>query len=109
MNDDRRKFERVSIPESAKVYAEDRRGNVLGPVRVLGRGGLLVETKEHVREGSTQTLIIVDAAEGIRRPVQVVARYRCQHGVGFEFERLEPDAAVEIGVIIGKYYSTAEA
>ena len=107
--DERRKFERVSIPESAKVHAEDRRGKVLGAVLVVGRGGVLVQTKEQFREGSTQGLVIVDQAEGIRRPVEAVVRYHCQHGVGFEFEKLDPDAAVEIGVIIGKHYSPAKA
>jgi hypothetical protein len=47
----------------------------------------------------------VDDTEGIKRPVPAVARYNTPQGIGFEFESLEPDAAVEIGVIIGKYYS----
>jgi Tfp pilus assembly protein PilZ len=107
--DERRKFERVNIPSSAKVMAEDRLGKTLGLVRVLGRGGLFVDTQTHFREGSSQTLVIVDEEEGIRRALQAVTRYITPAGVGFEFEKLDPDAAVEIGVIIGKYYSAAKS
>jgi len=103
--DDRRKFERIALPESTKVYAHDARGERLGRVRMIGRGGLLVDTRQVIAPGSHHELVLVDDTEGIKRPVPVVARYATPHGIGFEFESLEPDAAVEIGVIIGKYYS----
>ncbi len=104
--DERRKFERINIPEAAKVYCEDRLGKRLGPVRVLGRGGLLLQTGAHFREGSIQQLTLIDETTDIRRPVRLVVRYTSPQGVGFEFAQLEPDVAVEIGVIIGKHYAT---
>jgi hypothetical protein len=103
--DDRRKFERITLPESTKVFAHDAHGERLGRIRVIGRGGLLIETQQALQPGSRHELVLVDDTEGIKRPVPAVARYISPQGVGFEFESLEPDAAVEIGVIIGKYYS----
>jgi hypothetical protein len=103
--DDRRKFERITLPDSTKVFAHDSHGERLGRIRVIGRGGLLVETRQAFVPGSHHELVLVDDTEGIKRPVGAVARYTTRQGIGFEFESLEPDAAVEIGVIIGKYYS----
>lgn len=104
--DERRRFERISLPEGAKVYCEDHQGKRLGAVRILGRGGLLLATKEHLGEGAIQHLTLVDEPDGIRRPVRAIVRYVRPDGVGLEFAGLDPEAAVEVGVIIGKYYST---
>ncbi len=103
--EDRRKFERITLPEGTKVFVHDARGERLGKVRVIGRGGLLVETERSIIAGERLNLVLVDDTEGSKRPVPVVARYITAEGIGLEFESLEPDAAVEVGVIIGKYYS----
>ena len=51
------------------------------------------------------TLVIVAEQDGIRRRIDVVLLYRTEQGdTGFEFHHLDPDAAVEIGVLIGKYF-----
>ena len=102
--DERRRFERVKIPESAKVQACAPGGQALGPVRVLGKGGLMVGMPA-MAPGERRALVIVDDSEGIRRSVRAVSRYNMSEGVAFEFEELEAEAAVEIGVIIGKYYA----
>lgn len=107
--DERRRFERVQIPEWAKVYATDVTGRRLGEVRMLGRGGMLLAIPEGLPAGGRHTMYIVDDSEGIRREVRVVVRYSMPGGVGCEFENLEPDAAVEVGVIIGKYYAASRA
>ncbi len=103
--DERRRFERVSIPANAKLYCEDHRGKRLGAVRALGRGGLLLDTRDNFHPGSVHDVVLVSEPEGIRRKLRLVARYVSPEGVGFAFAALEPDAAVEIGVIIGKYYA----
>lgn|SRR5512143_2409308 len=103
--DDRRRFERVNMPDFAKVYATDEQNSRLGPVRVLGRGGMLIKSERPLSPGSHQSLYLVDDSEGIRRELHVVVRYTSDEGTGLEFENLEPDAAVEVGVIIGKYYA----
>ncbi len=106
--DERRRFERVNIPESAKLYCEDRLGNRLGDVRVIGRGGLLLDTAEQVRDGSIHEVTLVSECEDIRRKLRMVVRDVSPEGVGLEFTALEPDAAVEVGVIIGRYYAGAK-
>jgi len=53
-------------------------------------------------------LLLVDDSEGIKRELNALVRYNREEGVGVEFDTLDPDSAVEVGVIIGKYYS-AEA
>ena len=106
--DERRRFERISIPNHARLYCEDRLGKRLGAVRMLGRGGLLLECNQQFRMGSVQELTLISERDDIRRKLRLTARYITPEGVGFEFAALEPDAAVEIGVIIGKYYARAK-
>ena len=106
--DERRRFERISIPASAKIRLETAGSKTIGPVRMLGRGGFMVDTQESFELGKKMDVVIVDPGEGIHRKVSAVPRYRQGQGVGFEFHHLDADAAVEIGVIIGRYYSHSE-
>ncbi len=108
MIDERRRFERVSLPDSAKVYVADTQQRRLGPVVMIGRGGLLFKSEEPFHAGSRVDFLLVDDSEGIKRPLNALVRYNREEGIGIEFDVLDPDAAVEVGVIIGKYYS-AEA
>ncbi len=103
--DERRRFERISIPASAQIHLQTASGKEIGLVTMLGRGGLMVDTQESFELGKKMELRIMDEAEGIHRKVAMVPRYRQGQGVGFEFYHLDADAAVEIGVMIGKYYS----
>lgn len=101
--EDKRKYERVNIPEAAQIYATEEKGARLGLIRVLGLGGLLVNTQRKFAKGEKTTLTIVDESEGIRRQARVRALYTLPMGVGFEFEKLDEQSAVEIGVVIGKH------
>jgi len=103
--ENRRNYERVQIPESAGIYAIDDGGKRIGAVRELGLGGMLVDTKLACQEGDMLSLVLVDDSEGIRRHVKTVSCYKATGGVGFHFHTLEPQAAVEVGVIIGKHQS----
>ena len=100
---DKRKYDRVNLAEAAGVYATEEKGARLGAVRVLGLGGVLVDTKRNFAKGEKTTLAIVDDSEGIQRKVKVRALYSLPIGVGFEFEKLDEQSAVEMGVIIGKH------
>ncbi|HSA94043.1 MAG TPA: PilZ domain-containing protein [Terriglobales bacterium] len=102
---ERRKFERVAIPESSGVFAADARGKRAGTVKMLGRGGMHLDTTRRWPVGAKRLLVITDEREGIRRRVHTVVRYAGSTGVGLEFEKLTSEAAVEIGVIIGRYYT----
>jgi hypothetical protein len=101
--DERRSFERINIPESAGVYAATPQGERLGTIVMLGRGGFLLASRGKFESGKGRDFVIVDQGQGVRTPVRAVARYTSNQGVGFEFEDLKSDAAVEIGVIIGKH------
>ena len=103
---ERRGSDRVPIPATANIFADDDHGNRLGRVRMLGRGGLLLETSRRFPAGEVLGVTIVAEREGVRRQVQVVQRYTSPNGhVGFEFKSLDPEATVELGVLIGKYFA----
>ena len=105
-NVEKRKYERVSLPHQSGAYIEDANGKRLGPLRVIGQGGLFCECDpKRYRAGEVVLLRIVDPTEGIERNVSCEVRYTEDKGIGLAFEDLGPDSAVEIGVIIGKYYS----
>ena len=108
MSQERRKFERVAIPATSKTFVVNADGKRVGALSVLGRGGFQVDTTEKFKPGEAYHFKIVDESEGIRRDVWAIPRMVTANAVGFEFESLEADAAVEVGVIIGKYYSASE-
>lgn len=108
--EERRKFERVHLPGRSNVEVRTDDNHSLGPVRMLGRGGLQVESSRKFSLGEEHRMILIDDSEEIRRELNVIVRNVAGSGlVGFEFQNLSPDAAVEIGVIIGKYYSAGQA
>ena len=105
--DNRRKYERVRIPASAGIYVTDDAGKRVGAVRELGLGGMLVETAVGCHEGDMLSFVLVDESEDIHRHVKTVSCYKTPSGVGFHFHTLEPQAAVEVGVVIGKHQAAA--
>jgi hypothetical protein len=108
--EERRRFERVNMPVASNVEVRTDDNHLLGPVRMLGRGGLQVQCNRKYDVGEELRLLIIDDSEQIRREVEATVRNVAGSGlVGFEFLHLTPDAAVEIGVIIGKYYSAGQA
>ncbi len=109
--DDRRKFERLSLPTTSKAFVTDASGKRLGNLSVLGRGGFQIDTRDNsgFQQGAVHEVVIVDESEAIRREVKGVVRMSLPGAIGFEFQELNPDAAVEVGVIIGKYYSAANS
>ena len=102
---ERRWHERVSIAPGSQVYVTDAKGTRLGKLRMIARGGLLMASSQKFAKGKELSLHIVDEAGGIRCPVRAQVRYSGEEGVGFQFVDLEAGAAVEIGILIGKYYA----
>ena len=103
---EKRKYERVTLPQKSAAFVEDSRGKRLGPLRVIGQGGLFCECDPKIyRAGEAVLLRIVDPSEGIERNLNCEVRYVEDKGISFAFDDLGPDSAVEVGVIIGKYYS----
>jgi hypothetical protein len=107
MTDERRKFERINLPQMEHAFVSTPDGKRLGDLSVLGRGGFQVDTQKPFKSGDVHDLVIVDTTEGIKREVRAIVRMSTPGAVGFEFQDLDADAAVEMGVIIGKYYSAA--
>ena len=105
--DERRQFERVRIPEYAKLYVTDENGVRVGALQMLGRGGMLIASGKQLKLGDIARLVIIDEAERIRCHVEGTVRYNSDANIGVEFQNLQADSAVEIGVIIGKYYAAA--
>ena len=63
--DERRRFERVDIPDSAKLWVLDSKGHKLGKLKILGRGGMLFACQTPFASGSKQVFNIADDVEGI--------------------------------------------
>jgi hypothetical protein len=96
---ERRKFDRLQLPKSARVFAEDEGGQRMGMVKILGRGGMLLQPERRIFvPGTVYPMFLVDPSEGVRREVLCTALYRGPSGVGFEFKNLDPDAAVDVGI-----------
>lgn len=110
MGEERRKFERITLPNASNVEVRTDDNHALGPVKMLGRGGFQVQSNRKFALGESHRVLLIDDSEQIRREVNATVRNISGGGlVGFEFDDLNPDAAVEVGVIIGKYYSAGQA
>ncbi len=102
---ERRRHERVSVAPGSQVYVTDAKGTRMGKLRMIARGGLLMASSQKFAKGKEISVHIVDEAEGIRCLVRAQVRYSGAEGVGLQFVDLDPGAAVEIGILIGKFYA----
>ncbi|HSE49417.1 MAG TPA: hypothetical protein VLA96_09445 [Terriglobales bacterium] len=103
---ERRRFERIDVDAKSGVYVTTPKGAKQGEVRQLGRGGFLMTTTDetHFKTEKKQSFVIVDPHEDLNIHVHATFCY-FQHGcAGFEFNDLDADSAVKIGILIGKYY-----
>jgi len=106
LKNERRRFERVDFDPKSGVYVTNPRGATQGEVRQLGRGGFLITTNDDTRfkNNKQQSFIIVDPREDLHIHVHATFCYFKQGCAGFEFNDLDADSAVRIGILIGKYY-----
>ncbi len=103
--DERRRFERVNINHKAQVLVFDAKGRKVGVLRQLARGGFMMEPeKSYSDDNKIHNFTIHEPKEDIRVSVNARARSAGDDYAGFEFVDLGPEAAVEIGHIIGSYY-----
>jgi len=102
---ERRKFERIDLAFSSQVLVLDSKNKKVGVLRQLGRGGFMMEPeKTYTKDAKIYKFIIHEPQEDIRVQINARVRYADPRFVGFEFVDLDADAAVEVGIIIGKYY-----
>jgi hypothetical protein len=103
--EEKRRFERIDIAPEAEIIVLDKKGHKAGVLRQLARGGFAMEAdKAYPKDNKVHEFTIHEPSEDTR--VEVLGRVRFSEPdlVGFEFVELTPDSAVDVGVIIGKYY-----
>ena len=105
---ERRRFERVGIGYAAKVRVTDTKGQLLGMVRQIGRGGIAIEPEKEFKKDRKVKVVISDPSEKIRFQVNATVRYASARLVGLEFRDLDAEAAVDVGILIGKYYDNEQ-
>lgn len=103
---ERRRFERIDVDPKSGVYVTTPKGSKQGEVRQLGRGGFLMTTTDETsfKTEKKQSFIIVDPQEDLNIHVHGTFCYFKEGCAGFEFNDLDADSAVKIGILIGKYY-----
>jgi hypothetical protein len=103
--EEKRRFERVNINHEAQVLVFDAKGRKAGVLRQLARGGFMMEPeKDYSKDNKIYNFTIHEPKEDIRVNVNARARSAGDDYAGFEFVDLGPEAAVDIGHIIGSYY-----
>ncbi|HWZ44904.1 MAG TPA: PilZ domain-containing protein [Candidatus Saccharimonadales bacterium] len=101
----RRKFERVNVPRDAQVQVMDPHGHPMGVLRQVGRGGFMMEPKStFTNDGKAHRLTIYDRHEDIRVKFDAKILYVEPGMAGFQFVGLDANNAVELGILIGKFY-----
>lgn len=102
---ERRKFERVDIARSSQVLVLETKGKKIGVLRQIGRGGFMMEPQHAFhKDDKTHKFTIHEPEEKIQIEVHARVLYAHSELVGFEFVDLDPNAAVDLGIVIGKYY-----
>lgn len=101
----RRKFERVDVPSEAQVQVLEPNGHVAGVLLQVGRGGFMMEPmSDFTSDNKTHKLTIYDRHEDIRVKFSARILYVEPGMAGFQFTDLNADNAVELGILIGKFY-----
>ncbi len=88
MENDRRQFTRLRIPEQAVAFAED--GRRLGLVTEAGGGGMAITLDQDVASESFQTgmhmrVTVIEPHKDIRNTFRVELRYVCGKVLGLAF------------------------
>jgi hypothetical protein len=96
----------VDVGYTAKVKVTDSKGQFLGILRQIGRGGIALEPEKPFKKDKKLKIVISDESEKMRFQVNVVVRYTGPRQVGLEFRDLDAEAAVDVGILIGKYYES---
>jgi hypothetical protein len=105
----RRRFERVNVPLEGHVEVMDHQGKALGTLRQVGRGGFMMEpVSTFTSDGKAHKLTIYDRHEDIRVKFEAKILYVESGMAGFQFTHLDANNAVELGILIGKFYEAGQ-
>lgn len=83
----------------------DPQGHTVGTLRQVGRGGFMMEPDStFTNDGKAHKLTIYDQHEDIRVKFDAKILYVEPGMAGFQFTHLDANNAVELGILIGKFY-----
>jgi hypothetical protein len=100
---EQRAHPRVYLPVDAGVYVQSDQGNVLGPVRVIGAGGLFFQTESPFSIGAAKALRLSEAQHHTSHPIQAIIRHVDKIGVGVQFLQLQPEAQAGVERLVNQY------
>jgi len=101
--DERRKFERIDIPAAKQILVLDSKGKTAGVLRQLGARRLYDRARARFpRDSKLHHFLIHEQEEQLLISIGARVRYSDPRWTGFEFVDLDAEAAVEIGILIGK-------
>ena len=93
---------RVYLPPDAGVYVKSDKGSVLGPVRVIGMGGLFFQTESPFAVGNAQALDLAEHNH-TSHTIAAVIRHVDKIGVGVQFLELHPEAQADVERLVNQY------
>ncbi len=103
--DEKRRFERIDISPQAQIVVFDIKGSKAGVLRQLARGGFsMTPARPYPLDNTIYDFTIHEPEEDIRVRISARIRSSDEQLAGFEFVDLDVKSAVDIGIIIGKYY-----
>jgi hypothetical protein len=94
---------RVYLPIDAGVYVRSSKGKVLGPVRVIGMGGLFFQTESPFSIGNAEALSLAEEHNRTTYTIAAVVRHVDRIGVGVQFLELHPEAQADVERLVNLY------
>ena len=106
LESERRRFERVEIPQSARLSVWDASGSPVGFIREVSRGGMRIALGEAdcMREGEDFVFIIKNAVNEVCFSAWIKVKRVTGNFAGCEFQQMDANLATQIGELMGSYY-----
>ena len=98
-----RSHPRVYLPLDAGVYVKSDKGSILGPVRVIGMGGLFFQTESPFAVGNSEALDLAEERNPTSHTIAAVVRHVDKIGVGVQFLELLPEAQADVERLVNQY------
>ena len=104
---ERRRHERIGIPEDAKITVWDASGAPVGHVCQLSKGGMRIRVfpgEDWLRQGEDYVFIMKNATQDRCFSAWMVVRNFNGREAGCEFQNMDPQVAAQVSEIMGVYY-----
>jgi hypothetical protein len=103
MISEQRVHPRVYLPPDAGVYVKSDSGRILGPVRVLGMGGLFFQTSSPFSVGNAEAFALAEERNATAHSIEAIVRHVDSIGVGVQFLELRPEAQASVARLVNQY------